>query len=105
MQSLVIALLLSRELGLAITGLGVRLGANRPRYRIPDVCVADVLAKAAEYLKAGIPCVWLPDPYKHELAVATNAGLHEIPALAAETPLVGLADCGGVYGQLDALEK
>jgi Uma2 family endonuclease len=75
------------------TAQRVQVG-DRPRYRIPDICVkalphqvtpilrqpdlaievvspdddaAEMLTKIADYLAAGIPHIWVVDPYKRRL--------------------------------------
>lgn len=116
-----------------LQGLVFAVSPHPARYRVPDVCVvalpyppepvltkpphlaieitspddriADILEKVAEYLKAGIPHVWLPDPYRHVLQVAENDDFRAVPDLTAETPLTGQVDFNELFAKLDALEK
>ena len=100
------------------TELRVRV-SDEPRYRIPDICVKalpheitsvlvrldlaieilspddevpDMLAKVGDYLAAGIPHIWIVDPYKHTLAEADQAGIRRPTTLVLATPLVGEID-------------
>jgi Uma2 family endonuclease len=130
LQLLWAVLLGSREKGRfhAYTEQRVRV-SPQPRYRIPDLCVmalpyqpepvfthpphliieilspddepADMLEKIADYLKFGVPHVWLPDPYRRRLQVADRDGLHDRPALIAETELAGRLDFGELFAKLD----
>src|SRR5579871_213174 len=135
LQSLLTILLLDREKGafLTFTEQRVRVSVNPPRYRIPDVCVvalpyapepvlthpphlvieivspddqaADLLARVSDYLKAGVPHIWVPDPYRRKLQQADASGLHDCPDLIAETELVGRVEFGQLFGKLDAIER
>jgi hypothetical protein len=69
------------------------------RYRIPDVLVmalpyqpGGVLVRVADYLKFGVPPVWLPDPYRHKLQEADQEGIRNCPDLIVEADLVGQVD-------------
>ena len=103
--------------------------STKPRYRIPDLCVmelphprepvfthpphlvieivspddelADLLAKVADYLKFGVPHIWIPDPYKHTLQEADREGLRPRPDLITETDLVGRVDFGALFAKVD----
>ena len=135
LQNALGALLRSRARGrfLAFTEQRVQVSMNPQRYRIPDLCVvalpyapepvltrpphlaieivspddsfADVLGKVAEYLKAGIPHIWMPNPYKRTLHVADQDGIRLCPDLIAETELVGRVDFGELFAELDSLER
>ncbi len=102
---------------------------KKHRYRIPDVCVmalpyrsepvlatpphlvveivspddevADLLAKVSDYLRFGVPHIWMPDPYKRVLQVADREGIHPCPSLAVETGLVGRVDFNELFARLD----
>jgi Uma2 family endonuclease len=134
LQSALAALLRGRAQGrfVAFTEQRMQISANPRRYRIPDVCVvalpyapepvltrpphlvieivspddsfADVLGKVAEYLKAGVPHIWMPNPYKRTLHVADQDGIRVCQDLIAETALVGRIDFGELFAELDSLE-
>lgn len=71
----------------------------------PDDRVADILEKVAEYLKAGVPHVWMPDPYRRSLQVANREAFVSVPNLVAATEVVGEVDFGALFAKLDALEQ
>jgi len=71
----------------------------------PDDRFSDILQKVAEYLQAGTPYVWVPDPYRRALHAADSADYVQIFNLMAETQLVGSVDFGALFDQLDGLEK
>jgi Uma2 family endonuclease len=99
-----------------------------PRYRIPDICLkafphranpilekpdlvieilspddrpAEVLRKIADYLQAGIPRIWIVDPYQRTVMEADAAGFRETANLMLETGLVGSIDFGHLFAELD----
>ena len=67
----------------------------------PDDEPADMLEKIADYLKFGVPHVWIPDPYRQRLQVADRDGLHDRPDLIVETELAGRLDFGELFAKLD----
>jgi Uma2 family endonuclease len=100
---------------------------DEPRYRIPDICVvrlpyrvtpilvqpdlvieivspddrpSDLLAKVGEYLRAGIPHIWVVDPYKRSVVEADAGGIREVRNLVAETELTGPVDFGALFEEL-----
>jgi Uma2 family endonuclease len=103
--------------------------SSQPRYRIPDLCVmalpyqsepffthpphlvieilspddepADILEKIADYLKFGVPRIWIPDPYRHRLQKADRDGLQDCPDLIVESELAGRLDFGELFAKLD----
>jgi Uma2 family endonuclease len=133
LQSLIAALLTPRGQSrfLTFTEQRIQVSSNPARYRIPDVCVvalpyppepiltrpphlaieiaspddrvADVLEKVAEYLKAGVSHIWLPDPYRRLLQVADSDGFRSVPGLIVETGLVGEVDFAALFAKLDGL--
>jgi Uma2 family endonuclease len=101
---------------------------EEPRYRIPDICVKalphqvtpiltqpdlaieivspddevpEMLAKIGDYLAAGIPHVWVVDPYKRMLVEADQAGIRRPASQVLATPLVGEVDFALLFQQLD----
>ena len=101
---------------------------DRPRYRIPDICVkalphqvtpilrqpdlaievvspddeaAEMLTKIGDYLAAGIPHIWVVDPYKRTLVEADQNGIRRPEQQLLATPLVGEIDFAGLFQQLD----
>jgi Uma2 family endonuclease len=102
--------------------------SDRPRYRIPDICVkalphqvtpillkpdlaievvspddqpAEMLAKIGDYLAAGIPHIWVVDPYQRTLVEADQHGIRQPETQALATPLVGEIDFASLFAQLD----
>jgi Uma2 family endonuclease len=95
------------------TELRVQVSAE-PRYRIPDICVkalphlvievvspddevAEMLTKIGDYLAAGIPHIWVVDPYKRSLVEADQAGIRRPAAQSLATPLVGEIDFAPLF--------
>ena len=101
---------------------------EEPRYRIPDICVKalphqvtpiltqpdlaieivspddeipEMSAKIGDYLAAGIPHVWVVDPYKRTLVEADQAGIRRPASQVLATPLVGEIDFALLFQQLD----
>jgi Uma2 family endonuclease len=121
LQSLVVMALGARESErrfAVFTGQHVQV-SQEPRYRIPDICVKrlpheitaillqpdlaieivspdddipDMIAKIGDYLEAGIPHIWVIDPYKRTLVEADQSGIRRPPALVLQTELVGALD-------------
>jgi Uma2 family endonuclease len=105
------------------------VSGKKHRYRIPDVCVmalpyrsepvlttpphlvieivspdddaADMLSKVADYLRFGVPHIWIPDPYKRTLQEADNEGIRPCPDLVVGTELVGRVDFPELFSQPD----
>jgi Uma2 family endonuclease len=102
--------------------------SDEPRYRIPDICVKalphevtpvllcpdlaievvspdddipDMLTKIGDYLAAGIPHIWVVDPYKRTLVEADQAGIRRPSKPVLSTPLVGEVDFAELFQQLD----
>jgi len=129
LQLLIAAELLKRQgRGFRVfTELRVYINAE-PRYRIPDICVkalphradpilekpdlvievlspddrpAEVLRKIADYLQAGIPHIWIVDPYQRTVMEADAAGVREAVDFTLETELVGSVDFGDFFAELD----
>jgi Uma2 family endonuclease len=109
------------------TAQRVQVG-DRPRYRIPDICVkalphqitpilrqpdlaievvspddeaAEMLTKIGDYLAAGIPHIWVVDPYKRTLVEADQNGIRRPEQQLLATPLVGEIDFAALFQQLD----
>jgi len=106
--------------------------SDEPRYRIPDICVkalphdqtpilirpdlaieivspddgpTDILEKIADYQAAGIPYVWVVDPYKRTLMEADHSGIRRAAGSVLATPLVGAVDFGPLFAKLDEPAK
>jgi len=102
--------------------------SDEPRYRIPDLCVkalpykktpilirpdlaieiispddkpAEMLEKIADYQAAGIPHIWVADPYQRTVIEADQSGIRRPATLKLSTPLVGEVDFGLLFQQLD----
>ena len=102
--------------------------SDEPRYRVPDVCVkalpykktpvlvrpdlvieiispddkpVEILEKIGDYQKAGIPHIWVADPYQRTLIEADQTGIRKPAMLILSTPLVGEVDFGLLFQQLD----
>jgi Uma2 family endonuclease len=67
----------------------------------PDDEVPEMLAKIGDYLAAGIPHVWVVDPYKRTLVEADQAGIRRPASRLLATPLVGEIDFALLFQQLD----
>jgi Uma2 family endonuclease len=67
----------------------------------PDDEVPEMLTKIGDYLAAGIPHVWVVDPYKRTLVEADQAGIRRPARQALATPLVGEIDFALLFQQLD----
>lgn len=130
LQALIVAILASRERARrfrAFTELRVRV-SDAPRYRIPDICVKalphevtpvllcpdlaieivspddqvqEMLTKVGDYLAAGIPYIWVVDPYRRTVVEASPSGIRAIPSQKLSTPLVGEVDFAELFQQLD----
>jgi Uma2 family endonuclease len=129
LQFLICLILGSRETARrfrTFTELRVRV-SDEPRYRIPDICVKalphavtpilirpdlaievvspddevqEMLTKIGDYLAAGIPHIWVIDPYKRTLVEADQAGIRRATTLRLSTPLVGEVDFTQLFEQL-----
>ena len=129
LQALITALLRSREKSQrfrTFTELRVRV-SDEPRYRIPDVCVkalpheitpvlirpdlvvevvspddqiADMLERVGDYLSAGIPYIWVVDPYKRTLVEAGEGAIRRPASLILSTPLVGEVDFAELFQEM-----
>jgi Uma2 family endonuclease len=102
--------------------------SDEPRYRIPDVCVKalphektpvlvrpdlvieivspddkplEMAEKIGDYQAAGIPHIWIADPYQRTLIEVDHAGIRRPAALTLSAPLVGEIDFGLFFQQLD----
>ncbi|HEV2689322.1 MAG TPA: Uma2 family endonuclease [Bryobacteraceae bacterium] len=130
LQALIVQALMNRERERrfrVFTEQRVRV-SDAPRYRIPDICakalphettpillcpdlvieivspddeIAEMLAKIGDYLAAGIPHVWVVDPYKRTLAQVDQNGIRRPASMVLATPLVGEIDFALLFEQLD----
>jgi len=60
-----------------------------------------MLTKIGDYLAAGIPHIWVVDPYKRSLVEADQAGIRRPPTQTLAPPLVGEIDFASLFRQLD----
>jgi Uma2 family endonuclease len=101
--------------------------SDEPRFRIPDVCVkalphevtrvltqpdlvieilspddeaSDMLVKIADYVQAGIPHIWIVDPYKHTLLEVDRGEMRRPAEQRLSTPLTGEVDFGDLFRKL-----
>jgi len=130
LQGLIFALLLMRERERhfrTFVETRVRV-SDEPRYRIPDISVkalpheiasiltrpdlaieivspddevGEMLTKIGDYLAAGIPYIWVVDPYKRTLVEADRSGIRKVTSQKLSTPLVGEIDFATLFEQLD----
>jgi len=61
---------------------------------------SELLAKVGEYLRAGIPHIWVVDPYQRSVVEASAAGIREVRGLVVETELTGAVDFGELFREL-----
>ena len=66
----------------------------------PDDEVQEMLTKIGDYLAAGIPHIWVIDPYKRTLVEADHAGIRRVTNLKLSTPLVGEVDFAQLFEHL-----
>jgi len=66
----------------------------------PDDAVVEMLAKIGDYLAAGIPHIWVVDPYERTLVEADKAGIRRVATRKLSTPLVGEVDFAQLFEQL-----
>ena len=105
----------------------VRL-SEEPRFRIPDICVKalpyhktpvlvcpdlvieiispddeplEIVEKIADYQAAGIPHIWVVNPYKRTLLEVDRAGSRRPSSHVLATPLVGELDFAPLFRDLD----
>ena len=101
--------------------------SDEPRYRIPDICVkalphevtpvlmrpdlaieivspddevSEMLAKIGDYLAAGIPYIWVVDPYKRTLSEVVQWEIRRPATQVLATPLVGEIDFASLFERL-----
>jgi Uma2 family endonuclease len=111
----------------AFTEQRVRV-SDAPRYRIPDICVkalphqitpvlerpdlaieilspddetGEMMDKIADYVAAGIPYIWMVDPYKRRLTEVVHGVIRRPSTTILATPLVGEIDFALLFQQLD----
>ena len=98
------------------------------RYRVPDVCVkavpyeptpvlerpdlvmeilspddtlTEAAEKCAEYFHAGIPGIWVADPYRKALYSCGKDGLRLVNPTIPENELTGAVDFAEIFTELD----
>ena len=102
--------------------------SDDPRYRVPDICVkalphkvtpvlerpdlaieivspddepGELLDKIADYVAAGIPYIWVVDPYKRTLREVVNGVIRRSSTTVLSTPVVGEFDFAPLFQELD----
>ncbi len=130
LQTLITLLLGSRERARrfrVFTETRVKIN-DLPRYRIPDISVvalphevtpvlhqphlvvevvspddqlSEMLVKLADYDEAGIPYVWVVDPYRRTAIEAVHGVIRHPENMVLSTPLVGDVDFAALFAQLD----
>jgi Uma2 family endonuclease len=109
------------------TFLSLTVRLRNECYRVPDICVKALPYNKAsairpdlaievvspddkapkmpvtigDYLAAGVPYIWVVDPYERTLVEASQAGIRKIPSLKLATPLVGEVDFAALFDRLD----
>ena len=129
LQALITGLLLGRERERRFRVFTEqRIRVSESRYRIPDICVkalpyhitpvltrpdlaieiispddevGEMLVKISDYVRAGIPHIWIIDPYKRLVIEADELGSRQVTSQQLETPLVGQVDFTAFFQQLD----
>jgi Uma2 family endonuclease len=108
--------------------IALRVRISDDTYRVPDVCVKalphardpimvrpdlvieivspddepmGLLQKIADYQAAGIPHIWVVDPYKRKLIEADAGGMRRPTGMVLATPLVGEVDFAPLFAELD----
>jgi Uma2 family endonuclease len=112
-----------------LTEQRLRVVGTKHRYRIPDVCVmalpyhsepvlttpphliievlspddetADTLARVADFLRFGVPHIWIANPYKHTLQEADREGIRYCTDLVVQTDVVGRVDFNALFAKVD----
>ena len=67
----------------------------------PDDEALGFVAKIGDYLAAGIPHIWVIDPYKRTVVEADQAGIRRVTTQKLSTPLVGEINFAPLFEQLD----
>ncbi len=67
----------------------------------PDDTPVEMIQKIGDYQAAGIPYVWVVDPYQRALVEADQSGIRRPSGLTLSTPLVGDVDSGLLFQALD----
>jgi Uma2 family endonuclease len=60
-----------------------------------------MLKKTSDYRDAGIPHIWLADPYQRAVFQAGEAGIREVAGGILETDLAGAIDFRALFAELD----
>jgi Uma2 family endonuclease len=67
----------------------------------PDDEPGELLDKIADYVAAGIPYIWVVDPYKRTLMEVVNGVIRRPSTTVLSTPLVGEFDFAPLFQELD----
>jgi Uma2 family endonuclease len=105
-----------------------RVRIRERRYRIPDICVKAVphrvtpilerpdlaievvsredrpnkiAERVLDFIQAGVPVVWVVDPYQHTVSETDASGTRRVPQRVVRTDLVGEIDFNELFARLD----
>jgi Uma2 family endonuclease len=71
----------------------------------PDDEPLEMLEKIGDYQAAGIPHIWMVNPYKRTLLEVDQAGSRRPATQMLATPLVGEFDFAPLFRELDELPE
>ena len=70
----------------------------------PDDRMSEMQEKIADYVRMGVPSIWIVDPHKRTLFTADADGVHPVEVLALAGTTVRLTGAE-IFAELDLLEK
>jgi len=63
----------------------------------PDDRSAETLVKVADYIGAGVPHIWIVDPYRRNIVAVENGVIQQATGPVLESPLTGKVDFGELF--------